>query len=532
MQKRFNNNKNNKKANIIRTKNKNKKYKNGSRNFQRNTKPVQQFSKFQQVYSKFIFGLNPAEEKSYEVLYNDFAPFQKDMFKWSLVTSVLVEDIGKTCSICLDEFKAPRMTECGHVFCLPCLKKLFYYQKQAHLLKQQVVVSKFGFCPLCSKYVNEKDLKIVDFYKLNDRTQRVEELKPGLNVDFKLFEVKNHNIWMKAASSGGLSEQEPIGAVSFDDLAIGKCCNSQVNEAAVTPNATVYSKVFLETRKHEKEILQCNRNALSSLAFESPKALDFVGNFVLEEALSTLNMQLDVLSQLNMQHQTLRFTPKVQFQVDKRSFYSLELTRNIYLHPFNHTMLEKERDLQGIWMKYLKNVQIIEVTQYSNVDETFLLKYPMLQHVPLGARVTLVEVNLNRCLSRETIEFFKAEVLRRKKNRTKKKKKEKQFNQRTERIVKQEQERYRSMALPSTPVLTAEVRRFLSEGSGAYISNASSKATDNQVGSFASIVSKNGYFPTLGESNPKGSWGGKSAALKVAREDQFPKLVSLKSMKK
>lgn len=50
-----------------------------------------------------------------------------------------LDDDSKSCSICWDEFAAPKNLKCGHTFCLPCLKG---YQKKSEN-REEIK------CPLC-----------------------------------------------------------------------------------------------------------------------------------------------------------------------------------------------------------------------------------------------------------------------------------------------------------------------------------------------------------------------------------------------
>ncbi|EAU92302.1 alkylbase DNA N-glycosylase [Coprinopsis cinerea okayama7 len=59
-----------------------------------------------------------------------------------------------TCPICLSPPTAPRMTKCGHVFCLPCI--LHYLSTSDN---------KWARCPICFDSVNERQLKCVKWYE-------------------------------------------------------------------------------------------------------------------------------------------------------------------------------------------------------------------------------------------------------------------------------------------------------------------------------------------------------------------------------
>lgn len=76
------------------------------------------------------------------------------------IIRVLVNNGDYHCPICLgDEFVAPRMTKCGHIFCYPCILSLFEAirndpkaLKNNPSLKHTLSVP----CPLCSNIIKEK----------------------------------------------------------------------------------------------------------------------------------------------------------------------------------------------------------------------------------------------------------------------------------------------------------------------------------------------------------------------------------------
>lgn len=76
------------------------------------------------------------------------------------IIRVLVNNGDYHCPICLgDEFVAPRMTKCGHIFCYPCILSLFEAirndpkaLKKNPSLNHALSVS----CPLCSNIIKEK----------------------------------------------------------------------------------------------------------------------------------------------------------------------------------------------------------------------------------------------------------------------------------------------------------------------------------------------------------------------------------------
>ena len=72
---------------------------------------------------------------------------------WDDVLQILAsEDAQSTsCPICLSTPVAPRITKCGHIFCLPCLIRYMYAADEtAHIPEKK---SKYKKCPLCEDII-------------------------------------------------------------------------------------------------------------------------------------------------------------------------------------------------------------------------------------------------------------------------------------------------------------------------------------------------------------------------------------------
>ncbi|KAH8835615.1 hypothetical protein DL96DRAFT_1666334 [Flagelloscypha sp. PMI_526] len=77
-------------------------------------------------------------------------------------SSLDVSEGHLSCPICLSPPTAPRMTKCGHVFCLPCILHYFTMSE-----------NQWARCPICFDSVNEYQLKNVKWFDVpNDSTPR------------------------------------------------------------------------------------------------------------------------------------------------------------------------------------------------------------------------------------------------------------------------------------------------------------------------------------------------------------------------
>lgn len=70
------------------------------------------------------------------------------------------EDSSLTqCSICLDEFVAPRITKCGHLFCYSCILRHLHSSKKSDECKNAIIAQ----CPCCYHWTSQDDLRPVEF---------------------------------------------------------------------------------------------------------------------------------------------------------------------------------------------------------------------------------------------------------------------------------------------------------------------------------------------------------------------------------
>jgi len=77
---------------------------------------------------------------------------------------------SESCPICLDSFASPRITRCGHVYCLPCLMRYFIScQKPATNATKAILPRKsrqcdfYSECPCCFRFISLSELRPVEF---------------------------------------------------------------------------------------------------------------------------------------------------------------------------------------------------------------------------------------------------------------------------------------------------------------------------------------------------------------------------------
>ncbi|KAJ3061710.1 hypothetical protein HDU98_002381 [Podochytrium sp. JEL0797] len=114
------------------------------------------FNKEKFINANYRFILKPAPYKRH--LQNPDLPLP-----WAHILQVIIPHPLHThphCPICLNPPTAPRVTRCGHVFCLPCLLRYLDVQKGTATAS---AAGEYGTCPVCLEYVYAKDVKSCAF---------------------------------------------------------------------------------------------------------------------------------------------------------------------------------------------------------------------------------------------------------------------------------------------------------------------------------------------------------------------------------
>lgn len=103
------------------------------------------------------------------------------------IVRVIVNDKECQCPICLsDEFIAPRMTRCGHIFCLPCLLRLLQSTSDDNVdaAPGSVAASNaHAYCPLCSEIIKKRHTLLPVL--MNE--QQESKPTPGDTIDLTLM---------------------------------------------------------------------------------------------------------------------------------------------------------------------------------------------------------------------------------------------------------------------------------------------------------------------------------------------------------
>jgi hypothetical protein len=457
-------------------------------------------------------------------------------------------DESPSCPICLCEFVCPRITKCGHVFCLSCL---------LHHVHSNTNPNHHVRCPCCSSPLLIQDLRAV-----------IMETTISPTPQKSIHLVKLHR--EKTCSSpyipvpGYSKHSHPACAPCMGDPDDRYCRFNYLNSAVYlsllqnhqtellqevqsTPNTSldhVFSTMALEIvakdiqqayqesgeeMSLQEDIIkptsgfyqpQVPEPALPSAESLTPTESDDKGDDISQPTSSTSPKGACNRNRLQNISGSLYLDESTTFQL-----YQAADGQLVFLNGFNMTCLlsdfSRSRPDQSDAMSYPLpdsiDGKILEVER-KNLTPELRKRLPFLSHLPLLADIVFVELDLNHILTDQTKQRFKAELAKRRKRRQSSVKAEKRadlvaLKEETERI---NERRARSQRIdpdddffhqyvPEEPSWTAE--DFAASVGGVMTEQTTIPAVHSVQGlNFSSavrrdnglVVSSTEAFPTLG----------------------------------
>ncbi|KAH3668580.1 hypothetical protein OGAPHI_002334 [Ogataea philodendri] len=315
----------------------------------------------------------------------------------SSILRVLVNKNDHQCPICLgDEFVAPRMTRCGHIFCYPCLLRLFAAFSTEDDYRGRVK------CPLCSDDIKEKhDLLPVLITNIDERFekpavgQQVElELmyRPASRVFAQPFKFYLENCefdgdipWIPRSSTveNFLHDSRYVKysrIVQSGPEFASRCFEDELQTLAVHQSQDAelfgdsihhYELAAIRIKAHKDAMNESFAVSVSTSAPESPESL---------------NLQLDEL--------TIR---QHSFQEKEKSFFFYQTAFNSSIKYFLTNLdVQVLRSLYGDYSAFplvlhpkLENINY----EQSPLTEESIGKLKYIGHLPMGTEVGFLELD-------------------------------------------------------------------------------------------------------------------------------------------
>lgn len=393
------------------------------------------------------------------------------------------EDVAPTsdvrqeiCPICLDTFTCPRITKCGHCFCLPCLLRHFHTQAE---YKSQAVT-----CPCCGLPVYIQDLRFVVFESVQPPRihRKMALVKLHRTKDCPAPYLPRHGAWRHSS---------PYSAPAVRDIDAVFCrfnyVDPELYQSQLTENLVALESALSELQQQqsrpasaEMEIIFLQM-ALELVRMEQQKAAEesaeermlakqyrepHAGMYqafpervfakkaspakTSREKTADANASSTVVGRPNRaesmdstdsQHSGRRrregkiLTPVATIYLDHDTthFYQSSDGQLCFLSRFNMTCLAADFTAtipDNVPDHEISLAQQRKLRPFPDVIEGNILdkesvhltpevrkRLPFLSHLPLHTDIVFVELDLNRILSDETVQHFKPEMEKRRKKR-------------------------------------------------------------------------------------------------------------------
>ncbi|RLN50089.1 hypothetical protein BBJ28_00008250 [Nothophytophthora sp. Chile5] len=497
--------------------------------------------------------------------------------EWSSVEQVLLwydDNNPQTCPICMDAFRAPKITKCGHIFCWPCI------------LRYLSLTDKYWRrCPMCFESVQKGHLRSVQLQQLqlpphadsNVTFQFLERPKSSMFPQLRVLPPVEDQRHLAADSSSLMSALPSPEAAAFAERKRSRKLPS-VNDADAT-----YSRILESTPEYLRELLYSEMRGLQSMDAEFRSSGDVENLPFVEEAMRNTSGRLakseDAGQGTHGTHHYIngagsangKATPSHDVaghgNGEVYSFYQIANGTYVILHPLNLKCLLKEfdqhqhvqshgesedthhKELEAAWTEETSSSasseplpvdryhllpeqirgRVLDV-EHVVMDDEVQKRYRFLSHLPRFCDFYVCELDLTDQLSPATLASFRSELKKRDKQRKHKHKLQNAVTpsspifKSSSMAFSLEQE---GMSWPAPAELSVaeafddfnlsgvEHREVYSEEHEALASVSSYPLNDES--SFARVTENSGYFPALGAGTGETS----VHAARAQRSDPF-----------
>ncbi|OWB70434.1 hypothetical protein B5S31_g112 [[Candida] boidinii] len=343
----------------------------------------------------------------------------------SSILRVIIPKNDTQCSICLsDDLVAPRMTRCGHVFCYPCIIRLFQSANDDdEEQKKKLANTDYNYskkksikCPLCSEFIKENHTLLpVLISQIDERFEKPvvgEEsilqlmFRPrskSLALPYHLFlsspnSVYEGNIpWIDEDSTtedflsrNGYAQFARIMKSNWNFL--NRCFEKEINDLKNLKllDQLNYNDIGLHYDEAIRKI-ELSRDTLKTSFDESSDGFqEQNSNGQIDDLIESLD-SIDINKLSSLQHD------KQNINVEENGFYFYQTSFNSRIKFFLSSLdIQILKNLYGDYQLFPVVLKMkIENINYENsiVTEELIHKLKYLGHLPLGTEVGFLELD-------------------------------------------------------------------------------------------------------------------------------------------
>ncbi|KAJ1904660.1 hypothetical protein LPJ81_002362, partial [Coemansia sp. IMI 209127] len=417
-----------------------------------------QINRMMFINANFRFALKPQ-------FWQNFKPImiRPDMqLRWEWIERVIMPITGEpvSCPICLSPPVAARVTECGHVFCFPCILRFLSYDSDGDKHNKK--------CPVCWSTITSDDLFPVHFWKTQyfagisenavdtrpDSIHVTQKLGAGSHITMRLMKrLRGTTICMPRSTSSQIYSQDAIdcakaiAAASKQGNAKSELAfNSHHYPWTFTKDALPFAKFVLADREYC--VGEYRREIAELCSLKDDDTTDPDSRLFAESAAMSVDHVLKDAEALNAQDLAMEQharkkqstlsndrgdadNPTLQSAADGKInannvsqrhrqepheddfiyFYQADDGQHIYMHPLSTRVLAHDYDGSSDLPSELE-VKIRHSVE-STITDDVRQQFKMLNHLPLRCDVLFIEPELKELVSRKSIEKFRPQLAHR-----------------------------------------------------------------------------------------------------------------------
>lgn len=334
--------------------------------------------------AKVAHGLPQGQRKLWESLRSSDA-----MVPWEAVHSVVMHTTMDEfqCPICMEEPIAPRITECGHVFCLPCVLQYVHMQKK---------YEKPRICPVCHSTLLLITLRPCVLHP-------IQRLTAGMTVRFDLFKRERDSCEVHRYDDPRLTQLSRSSEVQ-QELRIpsyGEPCASQCRYVIATTDYEANQR-YLDATSLSERLTEMEHQPRPLCEFDA----------------AVMQFHLDALNEVTKESRGLspslakESPPLVPRSSDGKEpaplleLYAEGEGQPFYLHMISVKMLKHDAKLRQRPLPDSVLAPVVEITSLTQTEESRRI-YKVFSHVPLHGAIRLCVLDLTDVVLPETLAAFK-----------------------------------------------------------------------------------------------------------------------------
>ena len=332
-----------------------------------------------------------------------------------------------SCPICLSDPVAPRMAQCGHIFCLSCLIR-FMNSSSSDDDSKASKGPRWKKCPICEDSIYLHEVRPVRFYA----GQESPLPRVGDDVILRLM-ARNANSTLALPKEGGLETLNSDQDVPWHSAA----------------NVLDYARIMKGTVQYMSDQFEEEIAALEQQEKEDETLFGQDGEWT-QKAVKAIRTAQERLDSIEGSEAATPIAMPAQSKLSADAdFYFYSSPPHLYLSPLDIRILKtKYGSFSAFPSTLLPRVEHISTGH--TVDDAMRKRAKYLGHLPRGCIVSFLECDWTDIVPPETLESFKGEIeRRRKRNRDK--------------AVQEERERLQAERLEAAELRSATGSRRLPE---------------------------------------------------------------------